>query len=174
MTKRIKPVLTIPTITTLEEADATLAQIAAKKRELDLLELGLKERIDSMKLKCAEESEPIRQDIEALEQSLVRFGESKKAELFGRKRSRLLTFGTLGFRASSSIKPMRKTTWGQVLGFLKGAGLTHCIRVKEDVDKDALRQLSEDKLAEVGCRLERSDVFFYELAETRLTEAGDQ
>lgn len=78
MAKRVKPVLNIPAVTTLEEADATLAQIAARKRELALLELGLKEDVDTLKLKCAEASEPIKQDIEVLEQALIRFGKSKK------------------------------------------------------------------------------------------------
>ena len=72
MAKRVKPVLNIPAVTTLEEADATLAQIAARKRELALLELGLKEDVDTLKLKCAETSEPIKQDIEVLEQALIR------------------------------------------------------------------------------------------------------
>lgn len=85
MAKRVKPVLNIPAVTTLEEADATLAQIAARKRELALLELGLKEDVDTLKLKCAETSEPIKQDIEVLEQALIRFGESKKSELFVKK-----------------------------------------------------------------------------------------
>lgn len=78
MAKRVKPTLNIPTVSSLEEADAMLARIAARKRELSLLELGLKEDVDALKLKCAEASEPIKQDIEVLEQALVRFGESKR------------------------------------------------------------------------------------------------
>ena len=31
MTKRVKPVLNIPTVSTVEEADATLAEIAARR-----------------------------------------------------------------------------------------------------------------------------------------------
>ena len=164
MAKRVKPVLNIPAVTTLEEADATLAQIAARKRELALLELGLKEDVDTLKLKCAETSEPIKQDIEVLEQALIRFGESKKSELFVKKRSRELTFGIIGFRASSAVKTMRKTTWEQVLGLIRDAGMPECIRTKQEV----LRQLSPERLAAVGCRLEQSDLFFYELNETEL------
>lgn len=168
MAKRVKPVLNIPTVTTLEEADATLAHIAARKRELALLDLGLKEDVDALKLKCAEASEPIRQDIEILEQSLIRFGESQKTELFIKKRSRELTFGVIGFRASSAVKPMKKTTWEQVLGLVRGAGMPECIRTKQEVDKEALRQLPPERLATVGCRLEQTDTFFYELNETEL------
>ena len=171
MAKRVKPVLNIPAVTTLEEADATLAQIAARKRELALLELGLKEDVDTLKLKCAEASEPIKQDIEVLEQALIRFGESKKSELFVKKRSRELTFGIIGFRASSAVKTMRNTTWEQVLGLIRDAGMPECIRTKQEVDKEALRQLPPERLAAVGCRLEQSDLFFYELNETELAGA---
>lgn len=172
MTKRVKPMLNVPTVTTLEEADATLARIAARKRELALLDLSLKEDVDALKLKCAEASEPIKQDIEALEQSLVRFGESKKAELFMKKRSRDLTFGVIGFRASSAVRPMKRTTWEQVLGFVQDAGMPECIRTKHEIDKEALRQLPPEKLAAVGCRLEQTDGFFYELNETELAGAA--
>lgn len=158
MAKRVKPILNIPTVSSLEEADAMLARIAARKRELSLLELGLKEDVDALKLKCAEASEPIKQDIEVLEQALVRFGESKKTELFTRRRSVSLNFGILGFRASSSVKPMKKTTWEQVLGFLtsaKDSALAACIRTKREVDREALRQLPQEKLAEVGAAWNR-------------------
>ena len=173
MAKRVKPTLNIPTVSSLEEADAMLARIAARKRELSLLELGLKEDVDALKLKCAEASEPIKQDIEVLEQAL---GESKKTELFTRRRSVSLNFGILGFRASSSVKPMKKTTWEQVLGFLtsaKDSALAACIRTKREVDREALRQLPQEKLAEVGCRLEQTDSFYYELAETELAGASE-
>lgn len=43
MAKRMKPVLNIPTVSSLEEADSMLARIAARKSELSLLELALKE-----------------------------------------------------------------------------------------------------------------------------------
>ena len=176
MAKRVKPILNVPAIGSLEEADAVLARIAARKRELSRLDLGLKEDVDALKLKCAEVSEPIRQEIEVLEQSLVRFGEARKPELFAKRRSLELNFGTLGFRASSSVKPMRKTTWEQVLGLLKDSQdkmLAACIRVKQEVDKEALRQLPQEKLAEAGCRLEQVDTFFYELTETELPGTAD-
>ena len=106
-----------------------------------------------------------------VDSSRVRFGESRKAELFMKKRSRDLTFGVIGFRASSAVKPMKRMTWEQVLGFVRDAGMIECIRTKQEVDKEALRQLPPEKLAAVGCRLEQTDGFFYELNETELAGA---
>ena len=66
---------------------------------------------------------------------------------------------------------MRKTTWEQVLGLIRDARMPECIRTKQEVDKEALRQLPPERLAAVGCRLEQSDLFFYELNETELAGA---
>ena len=66
---------------------------------------------------------------------------------------------------------MNKTTWEQVLALLRTKAdtvFTGCIRVKHEVDKEALRQLSAEQLAEVGCRLEQTDTFYYELDEVEL------
>lgn len=174
---RVKPVMIVQSISTLDEADAVLARIAARKRELTLKEIALKEDVDALKLKCGQDCEPIKQDIEAMEQALIRFSESKKTEIFARKKSIALTFGTLGFRASTAVKPMKKTTWEQVLGILKqtkDSALAACIRIKQEVDKDALRQLPPEKLAEAGCRLEDRDTFFYEIVETELAPENAQ
>ena len=44
MTKRIKPTpASLPVIASLEEADATLAEIAAQRRQIALVELGAAE-----------------------------------------------------------------------------------------------------------------------------------
>lgn len=168
MTKRIKPVLTVASINTLEEADTMLACIAARKRELTLHELGLKEDVSKLKLECSAACEPIKNDITGMELALARFAEARKAELFAKKKTVGLTFGSFGYRASSTLKTLKKLTWDNVLGFLAERGMSACIRTKPEVDKEALRQLPPEQLAEVGCRLVQEDTFFYELIETEI------
>ena len=53
MTKRVKPVLNIPVVNTVEDADAILAEIAARKRQISLHEIALKEDVDKLKTECA-------------------------------------------------------------------------------------------------------------------------
>ncbi|WP_022655583.1 host-nuclease inhibitor Gam family protein [uncultured Desulfovibrio sp.] len=170
MTKRVKPVLQIPAINSLEEADAVLAEIAGRKRLIALHEIQLKEDVDRLKAKCAAQCEPLKQDIAQREQALVQFGIARKEELFRGKKSLSLNFGTIGFRASSALKTAKKLTWERVLGLIKEKGLP-CVRVKEEVDKEALRSLSAEKLAEVGCKLEQTDDFFYEINEAELADS---
>ena len=164
MAKRVKPVpASLPVIQTLEDADATLARIAAHKRQIALVELGAAEGIEAVKLRAAEESEPARQEIAVLEQSLIRWADYNKPDLFARKKSLELTFGVIGFRASTKLKTLSKWTWERVLGALKDAGLATCVRIKEEVDKDALKGLAPEKLAEVGVKAVQEDAFYYEL-----------
>lgn len=171
MAKRVKPVLEIPTITTTEQADAVLMEIAERKRQMELINLDFKEQVDALKKTVAAACEPIIEEIAQREQALIRFGEARKNELFSKKRSLELNFGTIGFRQSTCLKTLRKITWDQVLGLLKSSedcDLTGCIRIKQEVDKDALKQLPPEKIAEAGCRLEQSDAFYYEINEAEI------
>lgn len=175
MAKRVKTVLNIPTVHNLNEADAMIARLKARERELAMLELGLKEDIDALKLKCSEQAEAIREDIEIMRQALTRFGEANKAELFSKKRSITLTFGVIGFRLTPPTpKPLSRTTWEQVLGILKSSDdpeLAACVRTKQEVDKVALCGLSPAKLAQAGCRLVQEDKFFCDTRDEALAGA---
>ena len=169
MSKRIKPVLQTPTVNTVEEADAVLAGIAGRKRQIALHEISLKEEVDRLKTRCAAKCDPIKQEIAQMEQALMQFGIARKDTLFQSRKSLPLTFGTIGFRASSALKTVKKLTWERVLGLIKEKGLPY-VRIKEEVDKEALRTLDSESLAALGCRLVQEDSFFYELDETRMAE----
>lgn len=60
MTKRVKPVLNIPVVNTVEDADSILAEIAARKRQISLHEIALKEDVDKLKTECAARCEPLK------------------------------------------------------------------------------------------------------------------
>lgn len=166
MAKRVKPLVCAPALNSLEEADATLAAIAGRKRHLDLLKLSAAEEIEGIKLRLASEAEPVKDEIDQLEKALGRFVDANQTVLFNpRKKSIALSFGTIGFRLSTSVKTLSKWTWERVLCALQSAELRECIRVKEEVDKEALRGLAPDQLTKVGVRLVSEDAFFYELRE---------
>lgn len=170
---RVKPSLATASIATLDDADATLARIAALKSAIDLEELALKEGVDALKARCAAACEPHRAAMRDLERALMTFALARKGELFSGPKSRNLLFGSLGFRASSSLKPVPRMTWERVLGVLKEKGMASCIRLREEVDREALRRLDAATLAGVGCRLIQEDAFFYELNDIEIEIAAD-
>ena len=164
--KRVKPVLQAPAITNTEQADQALAEIAAAKREITRMELVFKEETANLKAQLAEDCEPYRQKVASLEQGLLLFATSERETLFAKRKSLPLTFGTIGFRAASALATLKKSiTWGAVLEKVKELGL-EAIRVKEELDKEALKAMSPEKIASVGCKIVQSDDFFYEVNET--------
>ena len=167
MPKRVKPNLSLATfpVHSLDDVDAALAQIAARKRQIDLIGLGVAEQVDEIKTRAAAETEPIRLEIAALELAIGRFAEASKAELFSKKKSVQLQFGSVGFRASSKLKTLKKWTFERVLATLRDTGMREYIRVKEEVDKEKLKGLAPETLAGIGCTVVQEDVFYYELPE---------
>ena len=167
MPKRVKPNLSPAAfpVHSLEDVDAALAQIAARKRQIDRIGLGVAEQIDEIKARAAAETEPIRLEIAALELAIGRFAEASKAELFNKKKSVQLQFGIVGFRASSKLKTLKKWPFERVLTTLRDTGMREYIRVKEEVDKEKLKGLAPETLAGIGCTVVQEDVFYYELPE---------
>lgn len=170
---RVKPEINLSVIKSLDEADAVLGKIAALRRDISIIENGLNERIDAMKLDAAAEAEPARRQIAELEDILGRYALYAKGELFKERKSLELTFGSFGFRSSTRIAlASRKDTWEQVTQELRDREMTEHYRTKYEPDKDALKGLSEPELKSLGLKLMQEDKFFYETAEQELAESG--
>lgn len=146
----------------LDHANAILREIAAVKRSIGGIEGTMNAAIDRIKERSAAEREPHRKRLEMLEGGLAAFAEYQRGELFSRKRSVELLFGTFGFRRSTEIKPAAKNTLGGILEALKNFGLTEAITVKESVNRDVLRDWPDERLETVGARRVEKDVFWYE------------
>lgn len=67
-----------------------------------------------------------------------------------------------------TLKTLNKAwTWDRVLETLESMKLTHFIRVKTEVDKDALKtKANPAQLAAVGCRIDQDETFFVEPKDT--------
>lgn len=170
MSMRKKPANLVH-IKDLKEADAALFELAANARALQRLTDELNQRIDKLKAQFERDAEPLMARSESLSNGLHAYAEHNKADLFARKRSLELTFGTLGYRVSSEVQPMPKLKWRDVLERLEQGNFDQAIRVKKEVDRDVLRTFGEDELAEVGARLVEKDTFWYELKQEQLVDA---
>jgi len=166
--QRIKPKAL--NITDLAGADEALRRLAEVDREQRQIEAGANAQIDQIKDCAKRELEPLTEERKRLETDLAVFANLKKTELFGevRGRSLELTFGTIGFRRANSLRLLAKKTWGGVLDMLTSYGLTEAVRVKREVDKSAMADWPDEKLAQVGVRRETTDDFFVELKKEEL------
>lgn len=153
---------------TFDEVDNYLAKIGEIDRELALIEHAQNETIDALKAETKEKCQPLQQTKSGMELAIKEFCEANRVE-FLKNKTRALTFGSVGFRLSSKVIVKRIA---DTLQALKDLGLKNCIRVKEELDKEAMKNLPVETLAQVGAALKQEDAFGYEVHRQELAEAS--
>ena len=102
--------------------------------------------------------------------SLAPYAEYHKDELFLEKRSVGLTFGKLSFHHSTRIsikgRPEEKSTLFLLKKLFKGKA----IRLKEEVNKDELKDWPTEKLTQINAKREERDNFGYEIDRQAVNE----
>ena len=150
---RYKP--NIGKIKTLEDADLALKEIGLLEHELEAIDGEANKKIAEIKADCAKQGEGLRKRITDLSALLGAFAEYNREELFKDRKSQKLSFGEFGYRKSTAIS-VKKTT----LELLKKLKLDRYIRVKEEIDKDLMAEMSDESLAQVDAVRKVKDVFF--------------
>ena len=166
-----KTKLTAP-VGTLNEADLALERIAELHRMIQTVELALNEQIDALKRQAADRVAPWKEELQALERGLKNFAKDHKDLLFEHRRSCDLLHGSFGFRRSTVLRVRRGVTWGDVLDRLQAMGRTDAVRVRKDVDKEALRQWPEADLEPLGVKRHEKDDFWYEVKAEAIEDAA--
>ncbi|MBF0125702.1 MAG: host-nuclease inhibitor Gam family protein [Magnetococcales bacterium] len=167
VSKRVKPE-NIVHVRDLQQANAALGEIAQLQRNIEIIETDMNESIDRIKRAADAFAAPRRARLESLANGLSAFAEFNKGTLFEKRRGVELSFGVLGFRRSSEIKPKGRGTWAQVLDRIKELGVGEAIRIREDVNRELLRGWPEERLELLGVSRIEKDLFWYELKTTSL------
>lgn len=142
-----------------EDADQVLRKIGELDRKLAGIEIAANARIDAAKASAKEQGEPLLAIKNDLERQLKEFCESNRAD-FATTRTRMLTFGSIGFRRSVAV---HMANAADTLQALKALALTKCVRVVEEIDKEQLRLLPTETLVQIGATLRNKDTFGYEV-----------
>lgn len=132
------------------------------------MEAAQNETIDRVKAETRASAEPLLNRKTGLELAIKDYCEANRAE-FAKVKTRVLTFGSVGFRLTTRILIKRVA---ETLQALKDLKLTQCIRVREEPDKEAMKNLSDELLAEVGACRKTENVFGYEINQERIREAA--
>lgn len=151
-----------------DDVDDSLRQIGEIDRELQLLEAGQNEAIDKIKATAKENATPLQDKKAGLETAIKEYCEANRGE-FSKVKSKTFTFGSVGFRLSTKIMVKRVA---DTLQALKDLQLFGCIRIKEELDKEAMKNLSSETLAEVGASLKTENTFGYEINLEKVREAA--
>lgn len=153
-------------LTSWAEVDLALAEIGVLTRTVTQLESEQNKAIDQVKAKTKQKAEPSLSRKIALEEALKAFCDGQRSEFIAQK-TKYLTFGSVGYRQSTRVM-VKKV--GDTLSALKDLGMTGHIRIKEDLDKESLRNLDSETLANIGVALRTENVFGYELSVEEIAE----
>jgi phage host-nuclease inhibitor protein Gam len=152
---RLKP--QVGKINSLEDANLVLKEIGLLEKELESIDSEAHKLIAEIKSDAVKKAEGIRKRIVDDSALLGAYAEYNRGDLFKDKKSVQLSFGSFGYRKSTSIS-VKKTT----LELLKKLNLTKYIRLKEEADKEAMADLDDDTLAQVDAVRKVKDDFFCE------------
>jgi len=158
-------------LTSWQEADDALRQIGEHRRDLSAIENVLNEQIAAAKANADAKARPLKESITMLEAALREYAQEHRADM-GKAKSKVMTFGKVGFRLSSRVKlPTGAAKVTAIIDKLLARGMQECVVYPAPkIDKEALRKYAPSEIAEVGASLEVEDVFGYEIDETALAE----
>lgn len=151
-------------VTCAQEADQLLARIAASRRSLAMVENALAEEIALLKRQAAEACNQERAFIARAEGALSAFAEKNSEHLFRMRKNLPLTFGELGFKASTRLELLPGWSWEHVLAAVESSGLSYCLRVRCELDKQVLKGLPEATLRGLGMERVTQRHFVYKTA----------
>lgn len=156
-------------LATWAEADKLLGEIARRQREVERIKLDMEKRMAVLKQNMSQTVACHQAAIAEGEKQLALFAKIHEKD-FGKARSKALTRGVIGWRQSSEVKLLR--TVPDTVALLREMGREDCIRqAAPQVDKQAVRQLTEDEMVSAQIRLVTKDTFYWEADKARLPEA---
>ena len=160
------------TVFTREQAEEAMRLLAIETYKLDAEEAALNKELAAIRAKHEAEITAFQETIELLE-AQVRSWADKNPETFAKKKSVDMVHGTYGYRTSPpSIKPVPGVTWEKVQAILDSKR-PDFIRVKKEVDKDALLAarslMTADDFAILGLRINQPEEFY---ADPKKDQAG--
>ena len=141
----------------LEDANEVLRNLGLLEREIEQIDAEAQKQIGEIKAAAAKQGEPLRKRIAELTGKIQVYADYKKADLFKDRKSIELVFGTFGYRKSTSIS-VKKTT----VSLLEKLKLSKFIRVEKQPDKEAIKEMDDEALAQVDAVRKVKDDFFCE------------
>ncbi len=168
--KRIEPV---PELSSWDDVNLSLAAIGELQRSVEAIEATMQETIDAAKLAADMEAAPHQKRIIELEAQIKQYVDDH-AEDMGKKKSKTLLFGTVGYRKSTKVvlpRPAAKVK--EIITQLRARGMSDCVKTAQPrIDKDALKKYPPNEILAVGASIKTDEVFWYDIDREQLTEKG--
>jgi len=141
---------TLEQLMTWDQVDASIKRLGELEITLANIEGDITLKINDLKEAAKDQAKPFTEEAAALSKQIAAFCELNKAE-FSTVRSKDLVFGKVAYRIVKSVSiPRGKEKLEALIKSIKSFGFTKCIKLKEDVDKDALAELDDAELVKLG------------------------
>jgi len=142
-----------------EDADQALRRMGEITVALTEASGELTLKLNELKGKMKKNVSGLESERKYLEQQITHFCESQKAE-FAKKRSKVLNFGLIGFRITTSVPiPRDRGKLSDLITVLKRLRLNSCIKVAETVDRERISSLDDGVIAKLGLKKSVKDSF---------------
>ena len=161
---------------TQENFNAAMAVYAQADAKRDKLTAKMDEEMTRIRGKYADDLYSYQLVMQGTHEIIMAYCCENKAALFSDKRSMETAHGVVGFRLGMpKLKTLPKWTWDRVLEKL-GTIMPEYIRVKREVDKEALiahrsDNLTAQHLQDVGVFIDQDEAFFIELKKEEVAVA---
>jgi len=170
--RKIKHVV-VPIPASLEEAAEFVGRIGKEQREIDRIQNKLNEAVEKLKSKSMSESQVRNENISQLVEGLFIFAESHRNELTedGKRKTVELPTGIFGWRLTPPAVSLKNVK--QVLEELVKRRLKQFIRVKQEVDKEAMLKEPDVAKSVKGVTIGQHEEFMVKPAELELEITSD-
>jgi len=173
--KKLKSDLEIVEVNDWEGANEALSKIGIAQARIDEATAKHEQIEQERKAQLDREIAPLKAEIEKHTNGLHAFA-MKHREDFGKKKSRELTNGLLGFRTDNpSVKQIPKFKTDVTLTIISESDFADAlIRVKEELNKDVILamyssgELNDDALKSFGLRIVQDEEFYVKVSENRI------
>jgi phage host-nuclease inhibitor protein Gam len=153
----------LPVLQTTEQVEEALANCGHLQSYLAQIEGEMNQQIIAVREQYAPRIDATGARLE-LETEALRAYADAHGELFAVKKSTDYTHGTIGYRTGTpKLKPLKGWTWDRVLEKVRQCARAY-LRVKEEVNKEALladrETLGADRLKALGVAVAQDETFF--------------
>lgn len=156
-----------------DQAAASVAHIGLLARKLGRLEADMNDRISRIKEDYEARAEPLRQQRADAVEGLRIWAEANRAALTQADKTKTVDLGTGLLRWRFRPPSVRIAKLDDVIDRLKALGLQRFVRIKEEVNKDAMRDEPDVARAVPGVSIgSAGEDFVVEPYEAALSEGG--
>lgn len=153
-----------------QHADELVREVGDLQAQIARSEAWCKRQIDGAKAELQARAKPAQARIKEIALSLEAFATAHQRDFVGRRRSKDLAHGKIGWRQSMSMRIAKDTL--DLIRRVFGGKASRFIATKETVDKRALYDLTDEDLAAIHAERVTEDVFYIEPEAPRAVDHG--